>query len=278
MTRPASTPRTAIGNIAEQIRRCTVQVSAPNEALAGSGVVLSPGVAVTNAHVVGGAAKAQVRLWDGEVVSAAVERRDTRRDLALLRIPDHDITYATLRDSRSVHAGELALAVGSPLGFIGAVSMGIVRTVGPVRALGRRSWIQADVRLAPGNSGGPLADAHGEVIGINTMIFNRVGLAVPADTVQQFLSARAPLRLGVTVRPLAVPAGARGLMVLELERGGVAERASLLPGDILVGLDEIALCSVDDLADALERAHRKVSIRFKRGGEERVRQTTGEAP
>ena len=271
----ASAP--ALGSVTEQIRRSTIQVAAPNEASSGSGVVLSRGVAVTNAHVVRGAAKAEVRLWNGHVVSASIERRDARRDLAILRLPDPDTAYAPLRYSHSVRAGELALAVGSPLGFIGAVSMGVVRAVGPVAALGRRNWIQADVRLAPGNSGGPLADAHGQVIGINTMIFNGVALAVPADSVQQFLSAKAPFRLGVTVRPLALNAATRGLMVLELEKGGVAERASLLPGDVLIGVDETSVRSVDDLADALERAGTKVSIRFRRGGQERVRQTTGEA-
>ena len=277
MSMPSSASQPALGSVSEQIRRCTLQVSAANEASSGSGVVVSRDLAVTNAHVVQGAAKAQVRLWNGDVVTASVERRDARRDLALLRLPDRDNAQATLRYSNSVQAGEIALAVGSPLGFIGAVSMGVVRAVGPVSALGRRPWIQADVRLAPGNSGGPLADAHGQVIGINTMIFNGVALAVPSDTVQRFLSAKAPFRLGVTVRPLALPAGTRGLMVLELERGGVAERASLLPGDILVGVNETPVRSVDDLADALEGAGTKVSIRFKRGGQERIRQTTGEA-
>lgn len=273
----ASTFGSSLGSIAEAVRRCTIQVLAHEEMACGSGVVVSRGLAITNAHVVRGAAEARVRLWSGDLAPVSIERRDPRRDLALLRIADGDHAHADLRDSQSVRPGELAMAVGSPLGFSGAVSMGVVRALGPVPGLGRDGWIQADVRLAPGNSGGPLADVDGRVIGINTMIWNGVGLAVPANAVQQFLNGKNPFRLGVTVRPIVLPSGTRGLMVLELERGGAAERASLLPGDLLVGVDNTGVRCVEDLSDALEVAGRTVTLGFLRGSEKRIRLTTGVA-
>ncbi len=267
----------ALGRVTDELRRCTIQVLDGNEMGSGSGVVLSRGRAVTNAHVVRGVTEARVRLWSGQIARASIDRVDLRRDLALLGLPKDDSAYAVLRDSQSVRAGELAVAVGSPFGFLGAVSIGVVRGIGRVRGLGRRDWIQADVRLAPGNSGGPLADVHGRVTGINTMISNGIGLAVPADTVQQFLNSKAPFRLGVTVRPVALPGGMRGVILLELEQGGVAERASLVPGDVLIGVDNMSVSSVDDLADALQLAGNAVHLRFIRGGRSQVRQTTGVA-
>lgn len=273
----ASTFEPALGKVAEELRRCTIQVLATGEMALGSGVVISRGMAVTNAHVVRGATETQVRLWTGDVVPASVNRVDTWRDLALLAMPECDAAYAALRDSQSVRPGEMAVAVGSPLGFIGALSIGVVRGIGPVRGLGRREWLQADVRLAPGNSGGPLADIHGRVTGINTMVANGVGLAVPANTVQQFLSSKAPFRLGVTARPVALPTGMRGVIILELQRGGAAERASLVPGDVLVGVDGSAVRSVEDLADALACAGNTVRLRFIRGGQGQIRRTTGVA-
>jgi serine protease Do len=274
---PASAFEPALGKVTEELRRCTIQVLAGDDNASGSGVVISRGMAVTNAHVVRGATEAAVRLWNGDLVRASIDRVDRRRDLALLGMPECDSAYAVLRDSQSVRAGELAVAVGSPFGFIGAVSIGVVRGLGPVPGLDRRDWIQADVRLAPGNSGGPLADVHGRVTGINTMIANGIGLAAPANAVQQFLNAKAPFRLGVTARPIALPTGMRGVMILQLETGGAAERASLIPGDVLVGVDDIAVRSVEDLADALGCAGNKVYLRFIRGGQDRIRQTTGVA-
>jgi serine protease Do len=234
-------------------------------------------MAVTNAHVVGRATEVQARLWTGDVVHASIERRDSRRDLAILRVSEIDNAGAALRESNSIRPGELAIAVGSPLGFLGAVSMGVVRAVGPVRGIGARRWIQADIRLAPGNSGGPLVDVHGRVLGINTMISNGLGLAVPSDTVQQFLTAKAPFRLGVTVRPVTLPTGTRGVLILEVEKDSAADRASLIPGDLLVAINEAPVRSVDDVADALEHADRILSMRFQRGGQNGVRQTTAAA-
>src|SRR5581483_6524418 len=113
---------------------------------------------------------------------------DRRRDLALLRIPASGLPEAALGDSTRLRPGELVIAIGNPLGFIGALTAGVVHAVGPLPGLGPRKWIQAGVRLAPGNSGGPLADASGTVVGVNTMVAGRLGLAVPSNEVTRLLS------------------------------------------------------------------------------------------
>ena len=124
---------------------------------------------VTNAHVIRGS-RVSVQLWDGREFEAAVGSRDPRRDLAQIRIDAANLPAASAADSSEVRPGELAIAIGNPLGFVGALATGVIHAVGPLRGVGRQQWVQADVRLAPGNSGGPLADAHGRVIGINTMV------------------------------------------------------------------------------------------------------------
>src|SRR6202048_5401136 len=154
------------GEIAEQLRRSTVLVL-PGERGNGSGVIGSAdGVIVTNAHVAR-AAQRRVQLWDGREFDAALVSRDTRRDLAELRISAANLPAAVAADSSQVRPGELAIAIGNPLGFVGALTTGVVHAVGPLRRFGSQPWVQADVRLAPGNSGGPLADARGRALGRN---------------------------------------------------------------------------------------------------------------
>ncbi|MGB7438178.1 MAG: trypsin-like peptidase domain-containing protein, partial [Candidatus Acidiferrum sp.] len=167
-----------LGEVAERVRRYTVLVQ-PGGRGSGSGVIWSTdGTIITNAHVVRGS-RMEVTLWDGREYPAEVTNRDTRSDLATLRIPAVDLSSAAPLNSSEVRPGEVVIAVGNPLGFLGAMTMGVVHAVGPLRGLGDRSWVQADVRLAPGNSGGPLADVHGRVIGINTMVAGRTALAIP---------------------------------------------------------------------------------------------------
>ncbi len=162
-------PVTGFGEIAEQLRRSTVLVR-PGSRGNGSGVIWSAdGAIITNAHVARGS-QARVQLWDGRELEAAVVSRDLRRDLAELRVTATNLPAATPADSSQLRPGELAIAIGNPLGFIGALTTGVIHAVGPLRRLNSQHWVQSDVRLAPGNSGGPLADARGRVIGINTMV------------------------------------------------------------------------------------------------------------
>jgi serine protease Do len=267
-----------LGEIAERVRRSTVLVQ-PGGRGSGSGVVWSgDGLIITNAHVMSGP-RARISLWDGREFSAAVTARDERRDLAALRIFASELPAATSRDSSEVRAGEIVLAVGNPFGFLGALTTGVVHAVGPLRGLGTRNWVQSDVRLAPGNSGGPLTDAQGRVVGISSMMAGRLALAIPSNDVRHFLQGPSGRNwLGVTLTPVRLPGGSRyqiGLLVLGIEPSGPASLASLMPGDILLGSESRLFRSTDDLADALdENIAGVLRVAFLRGDYHRVRKVS----
>ena len=256
----------AFGDIVEKLRRSTVQVGR-----GGSGVIWSvdsskAGSIVTNAHVVEGAGRSgtiYVELWDGRRFPGDIVRRDPRRDLALLRIEASGLPVAVPGDSGALRVGELVIAVGNPLGFIGAASTGVFH------GFQNRSWMVSQLRLAPGNSGGPLANARGEVIGINTMIAGGMAFSIPSRGVMQFLSAQTNTDsgLGVVVRPL--PAG---LIVLEVIPHSPADRASLLQGDILVGAGGRPFQWVQDLETAIEGSRGGIlELQFRRGASANIR-------
>lgn len=266
--------------IAEQLRRSTVLIHAGGHG-SGSGVIwASDGLVVTNAHVVRGS-HVCVQLWDGREFEAVIRSRDLRRDLAQLRIEAANLPAASPADSSQVRPGELVIAIGNPMGFVGALATGVIHGVGPIPRLGSQSWVQADVRLAPGNSGGPLADASGHIVGINTMVAGRLALAIPSNVVRNFLSgSSADAWLGATVHPAWIPrSGSRpkafGLVILEVEPGSPASRASLLPGDILLGTGEKPFASLEDLSGALcGSGPRVLRVEFLRGDYTRVRRVT----
>jgi serine protease Do len=265
------------GEIAEQLRRSTVLIHSGGRG-AGSGVIWSDnGLVVTNAHVVRGS-RVNVQLWDGREFEAAVHSRDPRRDLAQLRIDAANLPAPSAADSSEVRPGELAIAIGNPMGFVGALATGVIHAVGPLRGLGRQAWVQAVVRLAPGNSGGPLANAHGCIVGINTMVAGRLALAIPSNSVRDFLSAGpADAWLGVTVHPALIPRSPRGdktfgLVVLEVEPGSPADLASLMPGDILLGTEDEPFRAIEDLAGSLQGSSPRVlRVEFLRGDYTRIR-------
>lgn len=266
------------GEIAEALRRSTVHVVAGRRS-GGSGVIWDRGGSiVTNAHVVRDR-KLTVRLWDGREFPARAVKSDVRRDLALLHVEGPELAAAPAGDSSALRPGELVVAVGNPLGFTGAVSTGVVHALGPVAGLGPQHYVQATVRLAPGNSGGPLANGAGAVIGINTMVAaGGLGLAVPSNTVRRFLAGTAGRGLGVTVQPVRIAGTGSGIgwIVLEVGAGSAAERSSIQPGDILTGVNDRALLSPDDLADALESVGTVVRLKFLRGGQKREREVAVE--
>ena len=240
----------AFGEIAERLRRSTVQVF-PDQRGGGSGVIwTSDGAIMTNAHVARKDA-AEVRLWDGRRFPARVTSRDARRDLAVLRVEAGGLDAAAVGDSSALRPGELVMAIGSPLGFAGALSTGVAHSTGG-------GWIYANVRLAPGNSGGPLANTRGEVIGINTAVINGLGMAVPSNAAAEFLRQGPRPALGVTLRPEE-----HGLRILHVEPNGAAAGASLREGDLLLG-------SFNDLTAALDSGREVLPVRFLRG--ERIRE------
>lgn len=263
------------GEVAERLRRSTVQVSVGRSRGSGSGVVwTADGLIITNAHVAR-ADRARVELWDGSEFEAELLARDARRDLASLRIRAGDLPAAASGDSSALRPGELVLAVGNPLGFIGALTTGVVHAIGPVRGIGRQPWVQAAVRLAPGNSGGPLANARGQVIGVNTMIASGgLALAVPSSAVREFLRGVTRPALGVSLRP--VPWNDRGsiaLVVLEVSPQSPAAAASILIGDLLLGANGTRFRSVDDLADVIDSSAGKVlTLQFLRGDHRKTRE------
>jgi serine protease Do len=249
-----------IGEIAERLRRSTVQVFLPGARSGGSGVVWDAGgLVLTNAHVAR-ASEAEVELWDGRRFPARIASRDARRDLASLRISALDLQPAAAGNSDTLRPGELVIAIGSPLGFAGALSSGVVHSLGALPGMGRQNWIRADVQLAPGNSGGPLANAQGQVIGINTAIVNGLGVAVPSNAAARFLRKGARPSLGVVLRPVSI-----GLLLLEVDPNGAAAAASLRAGDILIG-------SFDDLSDALDSGREVLRLQFFRGDQMRIRE------
>ena len=219
--------------LAEQLRTSTVAVRLGRGG-AGSGVIwASDGAIVTNAHVAN-RPLAEVVLSDGRSFRARVERRDARRDLALLRIDADGLPVAAVRDPRDVRVGEVLVAVGHPLGIPNALTMGIAHAA--VTAGSR--FVQADLMLAPGNSGGPLADVQGRVVGINSMVVGGLALAVPASDVQRFAGAvGTPSRLGVHVVPARLRDGRDVLAVAAVEPGSRAERAGLIAGDVVLARD-----------------------------------------
>jgi serine protease Do len=187
----------------EAVRASVVQVR-PDET-GGAGVALSRGgelVVVTNAHVARGkpGERIQVVSHGGVVYPGLIERTDARRDLALLTLQPSAAhragapSPATLGDGSTLRPGHLLVAVGHPFGLPNAVTAGVVQAVGRIpneleRVIGLRgrSWIQADIRLAPGNSGGPLCNIEGRVVGINTMVAGGLALAIPAAEIRTFL-------------------------------------------------------------------------------------------
>ena len=175
-----------LSRVAADLRRITVEVRDETGSL-GAGVLWPTGHVVTNAHV---ARRHHLALGfaDGRRLDGRLVARDESMDLALLSIAGAEICRATPMDSTAPRIGSLVIAVGHPFGVRGAVTVGIIHGIGPL-VRGGRPWIQADLRLAPGNSGGPIADAAGRVVGVNTMVMSALGLAVPIAEVEKFVRA-----------------------------------------------------------------------------------------
>lgn len=261
------------------LQRSTVQVRTDGMG-AGSGVIWRPdGLIVTNAHVARGP-DAAVELADGRTFRAGVVARDRQRDLAALQIEANDLPAATILDSDTLRVGQLVMAVGNPLGMVGAMTMGIIHAIAPAEGRGGGAWVQADVSLLPGNSGGPLADAGGRVVGINSMVAGGLGLAVPSNAVQRFLgyAGRRP-QLGVIMQPVLVPLSGRrigGMLVLEVTPNSAAEAAGVMVGDIVLGIEGRALTGSRDISEALDgmQGGGLLSLDLLRGGRHESRRVT----
>ena len=243
---------------------------------AGSGVVVTPdGYVLTNEHVVQRVDEARVAFVDGRSVPAAVVGRDPATDLAVLRAQAAALPYARLATAKQLRAGQLVVAVGNPLGFESTVSAGVVSALG--RSLRSRQGrliegiVQHTAALNPGNSGGPLVDAQGRVVGINTAIIamaQGIGFSVPAATAQWVLTEiltqgrvrRAYLGISVRDRPIDLRlvralglSVTRGTEVIGRDESGPAVDSDLRPGDLIVGVNDAPVNGVDALHRHLSR-------------------------
>jgi S1-C subfamily serine protease len=262
------------------------------------------GTIVTDAHVVEGAASVQVALANGERLPAAVRATDPISDLAVVTVSRTGLPAATFAKTLP-RPGELAIAIGSPLGFDSTVTAGIVSGLNRALPSGGQTpalvdLIQTDAPISPGNSGGALVNGRGEIMGINVAYIPpqaqavSIGFAIPAPTVASVvpqLLATGKIDhafLGIQAAPVTPAlaqqfgvARADGAVVLEVTSGSAAARAGLRPGDVIVQLGRSAVRSVEDVYAALRR-HRpgdRIDLRFVRAGSERLVQVTlGERP
>jgi serine protease Do len=245
--------------VAEQVWASVVQVTTNGHGAGAGTIWRSDGVVVTNHHVAPGET-ATVVLADTRSYPARAIARDPANDLAILKVDAHDLPAVCVGDARALRAGHIVLAVGHPFGVRNAVTVGVV-TEGVRGGERGRELIHADVLLGPGNSGGPLANARGEVVGINAMVAGGLGLAVPSHLVASLLGSgeERPV-LGVRVHPVELtPASAaragvspgRALVVAGVTEGSAADRAGVMLGDVLLSLGGQPLDTPDALARAL---------------------------
>lgn len=264
----------------EGVQRSVVQVRSSGRGV-GAGVIWpGDGLVLTNHHVVSGRRRRgniRVALRGGRTLEADVVKSGLDLDLALLRLEgDHgDLPAAPVGDSDALRVGELVYAIGHPWGSVGAVSAGIVGGVGELRGPGRGSsarYVRSDVALAPGNSGGPLLNARGEVVAINAMIFGLMALSIPSNEAQAWVAGERRPRLGIRVLPVELPAflrreaGTAGLVIAGLETGGAADMAGLLVGDVLLAIAGKPLGEAGTLLETMAHAGDVVSLRLMRGG------------
>jgi S1-C subfamily serine protease len=236
----------------------------------GSGFVFTPdGFILTNSHVVHGAATIEATLSDGRRFNASLVGDDPSADLAVIRISADALVAAELGDSNKIRVGQVAIAIGNPYGFQYSVTAGVVSALG--RSLRSESGrlidnvIQTDAALNPGNSGGPLVNSLGEVIGVNTAVIlpaQGICFAVAVNTakfVAGQLMRHGRIRrayLGVGGQNVTIPrfvvrshqlGASTGVLVISLEKPSPAERAELREGDLIVALDDLPVRGVDDL-------------------------------
>jgi len=257
----------------------------------GSGLIITPdGYIVTNSHVVENATATQISLPDGSSFQAEIIGQDKATDLSLLRVlSSSNLPAARLGNSDQLQVGQIAIAVGNPYGFQNTVTAGVVSAVG--RSLRSRTGrliedvIQTDAALNPGNSGGPLVDSSGRVIGINTAIIQYaqgICFAIPVNTVRWVVTLL--LRegkvtrgfLGISgqtvplpprvIRHFALPQET-GVYVVQVMKGSPADNAGLKEGDVIISLADQTITTVDDIHKLLtkERIGKELGIVLLRG-------------
>lgn len=263
---------TVVVTVAEKLRPAVVNLRVGRGARggSGSGVLFAPdGFLLTNHHVVQDSENVRVRLNDGSEHTGRVVGNDPWTDLAVVRVDGNSFPFAPLGDSGKLKVGQLAVAIGSPLGFESTVTAGVISALGrTLRSVSGHlvdNIIQTDAALNPGNSGGPLVDSAGRVVGINTAIIQPaqgICFAVPVNTAKtilpQLLKHGRVIRgyLGLHARQVPLSPEARskfgleqktGVEILMLEDDGPAQNAGLWIEDVIVAFAGNTVTSVDDL-------------------------------
>lgn len=242
----------------------------------GSGFVIAPdGYILTNSHVVSGGNKIEVAFTEGITHEARLIGEDKATDMALIRVSDAGLAHALLSMDSELRVGQLVIAMGNPFGFQSTVSTGVVSAVGrSLRAQNGRliaNIIQHTAPLNPGNSGGPLLDSHGRVIGINTAIIaaaQGIGFAIPASTAQwvvpQLLAHGRVRRVYIGIAGRSRPLGRRLLRfhgltqdsaceIMSVEHGSPAAAADIHLGDLIVAINDKTVRTMDDIFIELTR-------------------------
>ncbi len=290
--------------VAETLRPAVVNLRGGRNEGSGSGVLFTPdGFLLTNHHVVRGMSRIRVRSHDGRDVPGRLVGADPWTDLAVVHAETNDLPHAALGDSTRVRVGQLVVAIGSPYGFDSTVTAGVVSALGrTLRSITGHlvdNVIQTDAALNPGNSGGPLVNSHGEVIGINTAVIapaQGICFAIPVNMARHILPQL--MREGRVVRgylglhghdvplPRAI-ARAHGLSqdsaveILAVETGGPADSAGLDEGDLLVTFGDQPVLGIDGLHKRLMDlpVGQPASLAILRGDRKIVRWVTpGEYP
>ncbi len=299
----------------EFLRRFGAQPRAGNEPPArgeGSGFIVSPeGAILTNAHVVADASEVTVRLTDRREFTAKVVGVDARTDIAVIKIDGKNLPTVRFGDASKLRPGEWVIAIGSPFGFDNSVTAGIVSATSRSLPDGQYTpFIQTDAAVNPGNSGGPLFNMAGEVVGINSQIYSRTGgfmgisFAIPIDiaiNVKEQLLKNGRVqrgRIGVLIQDvgqqLADSFGLdrpRGALVSQVETTGPAAKAGLKPGDVILAVDGQPIERSGQLSSVIsqmhpgaraelevwrDRASRKITVEIAELKEGRVARTGGE--
>lgn len=242
----------------------------------GSGFVITPdGYVVTNCHVVEDSDLVEVSLADGNTCNAEIIGRDAATDIALLRINGSALPMVDLGDSEKIRVGQLVIAVGNPMGFQNTVTAGVISALG--RSLRSKTGrlienvIQTDAALNPGNSGGPLLDSRGRVVGINTAIIQHaqgICFAIPVNTmrwvVTQLLREGKIVRgfLGISGQTVPLPIRVvryfqldhdSGVQVIDVSKDSPAHQAGFKEGDVIISLDGKPVNNIDDIHRRLTR-------------------------